>query len=299
MDFSLPRGLFTALVTPFANGKIDFKSYENLLRQQFDAEVEGVIVAGTTGEIPNLSEEEFSELLTRTIVLRNKCGAKTVIIAGTGTNSTAHSIARTQLAEHLGTEGFLIVAPYYNKPNPSGLFAHFSNIAEATKKPIILYSIPSRCGIEIDIETVIKLHQKYPHICALKESSTSCLRIGLLRQKVEANFRIYAGDDEMILPFSSIGADGAISATANVFPKSFHRLIQHCLQNNIQEARREHLFWLPRLKKLYCDVNPVPVKYALVRRGIIASDEVRLPLTPLNEELKNNINTLFEECPNE
>lgn len=299
MNSTLPCGLLTALVTPFANGKVDFESYEHLLRQQFDARVEGVIVGGTTGEIPTLSEEEFSELLTRAIALRNKSGTKTVIIAGTGTNSTAHSIARTQLAERLGAEGFLVVAPYYNKPNSAGLFAHFSSIAEVTTKPIILYSIPGRCGIEIDIETVIKLHQQHPHICALKEASTNCLRVGLLRGKLASNFKIYAGDDEMILPFSSIGANGAISATANIFPKSFHQLIQHCLDDKIQEARQEHLFWLPRLKKLYCDVNPVPVKYALARRGIIASDEVRLPLVPLNKELKNIINTLLEDCPND
>ncbi|MDR3316584.1 MAG: 4-hydroxy-tetrahydrodipicolinate synthase [Puniceicoccales bacterium] len=286
----LPRGLMTALVTPFLGGRLEEEGIGALLSLQLLQGVEGVVIAGTTGEVSTLAETEFVRLLSIAIERRKD---RTVLLAGTGTNSTAATIRRARLAEELGYDGLLVVAPYYNRPSPEGVFAHYAAVAEAVELPIVLYSNKARCGIEIDLETILKLHETYPHICGLKDSGVDCNRVGELHRKLGENFSIYSGDDAMALPAMAVGADGVIGVASNLFPDKMRQLVRAALANDLALARKLHLSLLPLWQGLSCDVNPVPIKFALHEMGLIHSEEVRLPLVQLSPEHREGLRALL------
>lgn len=286
------EGIYTALVTPFSKGQLDLRRLENLVQSQIAGGVDGVVPAGTTGESPTLSPEEHLAVIQATIDFADK---KLLVLAGTGANSTSEAIHFTQEAEKLGADGSLQVTPYYNKPSQEGLFQHFCAVAQATKLPIILYSIPGRCGVSIDVYTVSRLRQACPNIIGIKEAGGDADRVSRLRQALDQKFVILSGDDALTLPFLSVGANGAISVASNLLPGQVSRLVRSYLEGNPQESLAIHQKLYPLSKNLFLETNPIPVKTALALCGRI-DPELRLPLTPMlpdnRERLKQTLENL-------
>jgi 4-hydroxy-tetrahydrodipicolinate synthase len=211
------------------------------------------------------------------------------VIAGTGSNATHEAIELTRLAHEAGADAMLVVAPYYNKPSQEGLFRHFSALAEITDKPIVLYSIPGRCGIEISVGVVERLRAKYPHVAWIKEAGGSVDRVDQLKQAMGRDITVLSGDDSLTLPFMSVGAEGVISVASNVFVREISRMVKFALGNDFARAARIHRQLYPAFKTLFIEPNPVPIKVALTRAGVIGSSEVRAPLCEMTE---NNARTL-------
>lgn len=291
------RGTFTALVTPFRNGDVDFAAFEKLIESQIAAGITGVVAVGTTGESPTLTHEEKEKVIERTV---KTVRARGKVIAGTGTNSTRDAIEATKLAEKAGVDGALLVAPYYNKPSQEGLFRHFKAIAEATKLPVMLYNIPGRCGVDILPDTVIRLAQNCRNIVSIKEASGSVERVGELRRRLPNEFTILSGDDGLTLPFMSVGAAGVVSVASNLFPEEVCALVRTCESGSGSPkvgpviAQKLHLMLLPVFKDLFIEPNPVPVKTALGWRGAM-SGEVRLPLCEMTEANQARLRKTLEE----
>jgi 4-hydroxy-tetrahydrodipicolinate synthase len=211
------------------------------------------------------------------------------VIAGTGSNSTQEAIKLTELSHDAGADAMLVVAPYYNKPSQEGLFRHFCEIAEATDKPIILYSIPGRCGIEIGVGVVERLRAKYKHVAWIKEAGGSVDRVDQLKQALGGDMTVLSGDDSLTLPFMAVGAEGVISVASNLYVKPIVQMVNAALAGDYGRARKLHQKLYPAFKTLFIEPNPVPLKHALKRAGIIASSEVR---SPLCEMLPANVKTL-------
>ena len=277
MDKNLLHGAHTALITPFNDGAVDFADLHSLLDKQLQGGISGVVPCGTTGESPTLSKEEHLKVIQETV---EQVKGKVPVIAGTGANSTREAVYLTQKADELGADAFLLVAPYYNKPSQEGLLAHFGALAEITEKPIVLYSIPSRCGIEISTPTVQKLREKYPHICALKEAGGKSSKVSETLCSLDDDFVVLSGDDGLTLPFIACGAKGVISVASNLLPNLVSELVTHALSGDMEKARRVHLENYALFTNLFCEPNPVPVKTVMHLKGMLHSAEVRLPLTP-------------------
>jgi len=278
-------GTFTALVTPFSEGKVDYASLKKLVAHQLKGGVDGLVPVGTTGESPTLDYEEHLEVI-RAVIADTR--GRVPVIAGTGSNSTHEAIHLTKLAHEAGADAMLLVAPYYNKPSQEGLFRHFSALAEATDKPIILYSIPGRCGVEIAVSTVERLRAKYGHVRWIKEAGGSVDRVDQLKQAMGSDITVLSGDDALTLPFMSVGAEGVISVASNLYAREIAKMVRLALADDYAKAQKIHRRLYPVFKSLFIEPNPVPVKVALVRAGIIASAEVRSPLcdmTAANERI--------------
>lgn len=272
------RGTYTALVTPFKDGVFDEASFTELIESQIRGGVTGIVPVGTTGESPTLDNAEHARVIEVAVrVAAKRCP----VIAGTGSNSTAEAVALTQEAEKLGADASLHVAPYYNKPSQEGLFLHFKAIAQATKLPVILYSIPGRCGIEIGVETTRRLADACPNIVAIKEAGGSVERVNQLRAALPESFDILSGDDSLTLPFMASGAVGVISVASNILPTEVSELVRLFLSGKTEEARALHFRLYPVFKDLFIEPNPVPVKAALSWLGKMSA-EVRLPLCEMS-----------------
>ena len=277
MDKNRLHGVHTALVTPMLDGKVAYKDLERLIIRQAEAGVSSIVPCGTTGESPTLSESEHLQVIKTCIdVVRGD----TSVIAGTGANSTSEALALTKSADEAGADAFLLVAPYYNKPSQEGLFAHFRALAEVTEKPIVLYSIPSRCGIEISTDTVCRLRDKFPHVVALKEAGGQSAKVSETISRIDRDFVVLSGDDGLTLPFMSCGAQGVVSVASNLVPEIVLELVNHALKGDYLKAREIHLSNYNLFTDLFCEPNPVPVKILMQLAGMIESAEVRLPLTP-------------------
>ncbi len=273
------RGTFTAIVTPFRDGNVDFAALEKLIEAQIAAGITGLVAVGTTGESPTLTHDEKHEIVQRTIkIAKGRCQ----VIAGAGTNSTRDSIEAAKFAEKAGGDGALLVAPYYNKPSQEGLFRHFKAIADATKLPVMLYNIPGRCGVDILPDTVIRLADSCRNIVSIKEASGSVERVAELRRRLPNAFTILSGDDGLTLPFMSVGAAGVVSVFSNLFPAELCALVRACESGDFKAAENLQRKMGPLFKDLFIEPNPVPVKTALAWRGAMSS-EVRLPLCEMTE----------------
>ena len=268
------RGTFTALVTPFRDGGIDTSAFEKLIEAQIAAGITGIVAVGTTGESPTLSHEEREQLIRLAVATAKK---RCQVLAGTGSNATQHTVADTKMAEKLGVDGALLVAPYYNKPSQEGLFRHFKTIAEATSLPIMLYNIPGRCGVDIGPDTVVRLAKECRNITSIKEASGSVERVSELRARLPESFTILSGDDSLTLPFMSVGAAGVVSVASNLFPAEVCALVQAYQSGDVKSAEKLHRKMFPLFKDLFIEPNPVPIKTALGWRGAM-SGECRLPL---------------------
>ena len=273
-------------------GAVSFEDLDALVAHQLDGNIDGLVSVGTTGESPTLTHKEHIEVVRATVTA---AGGKVPVIAGTGSNSTDEAIDLTRQAEAAGADGFLIVAPYYNKPSQEGLFQHFSKIAESTEKPIVLYSIPSRCGIEISVDVTARLYEAHPHVCCMKAAEGSCEKVVEYVRALGPDYAVMSGDDGLILPFMSAGASGVISVASNLVVSPLVQMVQAAKNNDYTSARETYLKYYPFFKAIFLEPNPVPIKYALKQAGIIQSDEVRLPLSGLTDSTRQVLDTLFAD----
>src|SRR5277367_2591349 len=284
-------GTYTALVTPFRDGLVDETAFTRLLEEQIAAGIDGVIPTGTTGESATLTMEENLRVIE---VAVNVVNHRVKVFAGTGSNSTAEAIYLTQEAKNLGADGFLIVTPYYNKPSQAGLFAHYSALADATWLPIIAYSVPGRTGMEISVDTMASIALKHPNIVAIKEAGGSIERFNQLRQALPDDVAILSGDDSMTLPALAVGASGVISVASNIIPKQVGDMVRAFQAGRAAEAGQMHRKYYPLFRDLFIEANPVPVKAALARQGWM-TEEVRLPLVPLQLPNRNRLEVVLEQ----
>ncbi len=285
-------GTFTALITPFKNGHLDRDAFRALIDRQIEAGVTGIVPVGTTGESPTLAPDEHLEVIQLAIEASQN---NIKVIAGTGANSTAEAVHLTQEAEKLGIDGSLQVCPYYNKPSQEGLYQHYKAVAEATKLPLMLYSIPGRSVIEIEIETVARLARDFDNIVCVKEAGGSVDRVNQLAQAVPEGFDILSGDDPLTLPFMACGAVGLVSVASNLIPEVMVTLVNSCLEGDFEKALSIQKDYYPLLSGLMgLDVNPIPIKSAVAMQGH-CSDEIRLPMVNLCPDKSSQMRTLLEK----
>lgn len=294
MNYSeLFSGVYTALVTPFKADKIAYTTSKKLLEVQIKGGVRGVVVTGTTGETPTLSGEERLKLQEHVI---DTVHGRAQVIAGVGTYSTGETVKNVKQVHKLGADAIMVVTPYYNKPSQEGLFRHYSEVAEATDKPIIVYSIPSRCGIEMDVKILAKLYKKYPHVCAIKEAGGACNRVSQIVKELGNEFCVLSGDDALTLPFMAIGARGVISVASNLIPKVMAQMVDLALKNDLEHASEINKQYYPLFRNLFLEPNPVPIKHAMHYCGLMPSAEVRLPLCEMSADnartLENTLKVL-------
>ncbi len=280
-------GACTALVTPFLGDKVNYPMAVELVRRQMAAGVQTVVLAGTTGEAPTLSDTEKLELFSR---CKEFAGSDCTIIAGTGSNSTQHAIALSRAAQGAGADALLVVTPYYNKATPEGLYAHYASIAEAVDIPIILYNVPGRTGVDIPVSVYQRL-SAIENIAGVKEASANTVKISRIRSACGPSFGIWSGNDDMTLPAISQGAHGVISVVSNVCPGEMEALCQAALAGDYAIAGAIHRKLLPLMDALFLEVNPIPVKAAMKLLGYDCGP-CRMPLTdllPQHEEVLKSI----------
>ncbi len=285
-------GTYTAIVTPFKHGKVDEPALERLIKMQFRAGVDGIVPVGTTGESATLDYEEHIRVISLAVKF---AAGKLKVVAGTGGNSTKEAIYLTQLAEKVRADASLQVAPYYNKPTQEGLFQHFHAVARSTKLPIILYSIPGRCGIEIAVDTVNRLAHDSVNIVAIKEAGGNPDRVSQLRAALGHKFAVLSGDDSLTLPFMAVGAQGVVSVASNVIPREVAHMVRAYSSGNTTLALKLHEKFYPLFKDLFIETNPGPVKAALAMMGLI-QDEFRLPLVPISAASREKLKKTMKAC---
>jgi 4-hydroxy-tetrahydrodipicolinate synthase len=285
-------GTYTAIVTPFKNGLIDEPALERLIKAQIKGGVDGIVPVGTTGESPTVDYEEHIRLIELSVKF---AAGKVKVLAGTGANATKEAICLTEQAEKAGADGSLQVAPYYNKPTQEGLFQHFREIARHTRLPIVLYSIPGRCGVEIAVDTVRRLAQECRNIVGIKEAGGNPDRVSQLRAALGPRFAILSGDDSLTLPFMAVGAQGVISVVSNVIPRQIAQMVNAFAAGNSRAALKLHARYYPLFKDMFIETNPVPVKAALAMMGQI-EEEYRLPLVPLSAKNRETLKATMKSC---
>lgn len=270
-------GVCTALVTPFLDGAINYPMMEVLLRRQMDAGIRAVVLAGTTGESPTLSDEEKLEMFRRGKAF---VGDKMKIIAGTGSNDTAHAVELSKAAQEAGADALLVVSPYYNKATNEGLVAHYLSIAHAVRIPVILYNVPSRTGVDIPV-SVYKTLSRIPNIAGVKEASNSLSKVLQTKLECGPHFCIWSGNDELTVPILSLGGKGVISVASNIAPTEMQAMALAALDGDFDTAAALQCQLLPLTDLLFCEVNPIPVKAAMKKIGYDCGP-CRLPLTSLS-----------------
>lgn len=279
-------GTYTALVTPFRHGAIAFDELRQLVEFQIRGGISGLVPVGTTGESPTVDHEEHLDIIRCTI---EAVRGRVPVIAGTGSNSTQEACDMTRAADKAGADGMLLVAPYYNRPTQEGLYQHFAKIATVTDKPLVLYSIPGRCGVEISVSVIERLRTKFSHVAHIKEAGGSVDRVDQIIQAMGDSVTVLSGDDSLTVPFMSVGARGVVSVVSNYFPREIARMTGHALAGDFRKAGAIHRKLYPLFKAFFVESNPAPVKAAMARAGIIGSDEVRLPLCHLSEASRRTL----------
>ena len=281
----LLRGALTALVTPFtADGRVDEAAFRRLVRWQILAGIDGLVPCGTTGESPTLSVAEREWLVATTVEIAHERPSRDRlrIVAGTGTNDTASTIAATRRAAELGADAALVVAPYYNRPDARMLLAHFTAVADAGDLPIVVYNVPSRTGSSVDVDTFLRLAE-HRRVIAIKEASGNLDQIARICRDRPADVAVLAGDDVWTLPILAMGGDGVVSVASNQIPADMVALCAAALAGDGERARHLHERWLPLFQANFRGApNPVPVKAALMAMGLLEHDAVRQPLLPLD-----------------
>ena len=282
---SIFTGAGTAIVTPFkASGEIDFNKFEELIEDQIAGSIDCIVVAGTTGEAAPMSDEEQLAAIKFTC---DVVKGRVPVVAGTGSNNTAHAIHLSVEAEKLGADGLLLVSPYYNKATQNGLKAHFTAIANSVKIPSILYNVPSRTGMNITPATIVDLCKNVDNIVAVKEASGNFSAIAQIMNMADGCVDVYSGNDDQIVPLLALGGKGVISVLSNVAPKETHDICELFFKGDIEGSRNLQLKALPLIDALFCEVNPIPVKAALNLMGKNVGTP-RLPLTemePAHQEI--------------
>ena len=280
-------GAATAIITPMKNGGVDFEKFARLVEFQIQNGIDAIVVCGTTGESSTLTDEEHKELIRFCV---EKVAGRVPVIAGTGSNDTDYAISLSKYACAVGADALLQVTPYYNKTTQRGLIKHFFAVADAVDKPIILYNVPSRTGVNIKPETCAEL-AKHERICAIKEASGSISAVAEIRYHCGDTLDIYSGNDDQIVPILSLGGIGVISVLSNVAPRQTHEICQKFFDGDVKGSCAEQLRAIPLCKALFCEVNPIPVKMALNLQG----RQVGVPKAPLTEMEPENAKKLEAE----
>lgn len=279
-------GCGTAIVTPFKNGKIDVKAFEKLIKFQIDNGVDAIIVCGTTGEAPTLTDTEHIELIKLAVRFAKN---NIQIIAGTGSNCTEHAVYMSKQAYKYGANGILSVTPYYNKCSDEGLVEHYRKVADATPLPIIVYNVPSRTGYNITPETLKKLVE-IENICGIKDAASNIIQTAEY-MSLCPDIKLYSGNDNQIVPIMSLGGCGVISVISNILPAETKKITDLYINGHIEESKKLQIKLLPIINSLFIKPNPIPVKFAMELMGLCSS-ELRLPLSPLDRKSKDAI--IFE-----
>lgn len=284
------KGCGTAIATPFNEDGVNYKVFKDMIENQIKEGIDSIIVCGTTGESVAMSEAERKETIKFVVDTVNK---RIPVIAGTGSNNTSSAIEMTKYAESVGVDGVLIVTPYYNKTTQKGLIEHYKVIANNTSLPIIMYSVPSRTGVNILPETCLEL-SKIDNIVAIKEASGNISQVAKIASLCGDNLAIYSGNDDQIVPVLSVGGIGVISVLSNIEPKFTHQMVYDYFNGDIKEATRKQLASLNLIENLFSEVNPIPVKAGL---NIIGYDYgiPRLPLIEMSEDKKENLKKAIKE----
>ena len=283
------EGVATALVTPFKNGTIDYAMLEQLLDFQLAAGVDAIVVCGTTGEASTMSPQE--QLGTIAHAIKYTAG-RCKIIAGTGSNNTAHCLEMSRVADSMGAGALLLVTPYYNKCTQAGLVRHYTTVADTVRCPVIVYNVPSRTGVEISVDTLAEL-SRHPNINGVKEAGGNTAKVARTIERCGDDLFVWSGNDDQTVPLMALGAKGVISVLSNVRPKQTLEMTRACQEGRYADAGKLQCRLMPLIDALFCEVNPIPVKQALKLIGFDAG-EPRLPLTPLSashEELLKKLLT--------
>ncbi len=283
-------GAATAIITPMKNGKVDYEAFGKLIDWQIEEGIDALVIAGTTGEGSTLTDEEHKEVIRFSV---ERVAKRVPVIAGTGSNDTAYAIELTKYAESVGADAMLLISPYYNKATQKGMIAHFKATANATTKPCILYNVPGRTGCNILPETVATLAE-IENIVAIKEASGNISQVAEIADLCGDKIDIYSGNDDQIVPVMSLGGVGVISVLSNLMPKETSKICKDYLSGNQKEATRMQLKLLKLVNALFCEVNPIPVKAAMKIMGF-CSEEIRLPLTPMEPQNEEKLVSLMKE----
>jgi len=279
MQNSLFYGSGTALITPFTGNRIDFDALERLIDWQIDMDTDALILLGTTGEPPTITQPERTSIIECAV---SRCARRIPLIIGTGSNDTRTAIRQSVEAQMMGADALLVVTPYYNRTSRSGLIEHYTAIADKVDIPIIMYNVPSRTGVNLDPKTVAEL-ARHPNPCAVKEASSSLAQLTGLAAACGGGIAIYCGNDDQVLPAMALGARGVISVAANIIPRQMHDMAMNWIRSDIKACRDLQIRYLPLIRRLFDEVNPIPVKAALSMMGKI-ENTLRLPLTALDDK---------------
>lgn len=282
------EGCFTALVTPFANDELDRAALKRIVEDQIAAGISGLVPCGTTGEAPTLSDDEHAEVVR---IVAQQAAGRVPVIAGTGSNCTAKTVKCSQAAIDAGADAVMVVAPYYNKPNAEGLYQHFAAVAEAIDAPIVLYNIPGRCGVEIPVDTIVRLRETYSNIVAVKHATGSV--DGASQLAGQSDITILSGDDPLTLALMSIGARGVVSVMSNLMPRDMVSLVGAALSDDWTAARANHGRLFPVMRALLTmDTNPIPIKTAMALAGSLR-EEFRLPMCRIAPDKRATLEKLI------
>ena len=281
-------GCATAMVTPFKGGGVDYNGLVGLIDRQVSAGVDCLVVCGTTGEAPTLSDREHKRVLS---VVKNRVGDKITLVAGCGSNDTRHAVMMTRFAKSIGYDGALIVAPYYNKTTDNGLIGHYFAVADKGDLPIIVYNVPKRTGVDISVD-VYKRLCRHPNIVGVKEASGDTNKMANLISAVKGRVKVYTGNDSDILQTAALGGDGVISVVSNIAPRTVTRLWRLYQSGDVSGARKLFYTLLPLVSELFKEVNPIPVKHALSKLKL-CDNRLRAPLLPMEDH--KNLDKLLED----
>ncbi|MCH5150692.1 MAG: 4-hydroxy-tetrahydrodipicolinate synthase [Spirochaetales bacterium] len=286
----IKRGLYTALITPFTkSGEVDEVKLRELVEEQVNAGVAGVVPCGSTGESPTLNYEEHEKVISITIdQVKGRCE----VMAGTGSNSTHEAIDITRHAKQAGATCALVIVPYYNKPTQHGIYEHFKAVAEAVDLPIVIYNIKGRTGVNLETPTLVEL-TKIPNIIGVKEASGSIEQMMEVIHETPDNFIVFSGDDKLTMPFMAAGGDGCVSVASNVIPKRMVNFINYGLQNDFVAMREEHYKLFPMFRELFVETNPIPIKTMMSLLGK-CENSLRLPLTAGSQTCVEKMKQLIE-----
>ena len=291
MKNTIFTGAAIAIITPMnADGSVNYNVLGEMIDNQIESGTDAIVLCGTTGEASTMTDEEHLECIRFAV---ERTAKRVPVIAGTGSNDTAYAINLSKEAEAVGADALLVVTPYYNKATQRGLIAHFTAIADAVNIPIVLYNIPGRTGMNIEISTVKEL-AKHRNIVAVKEASGNISYAAKLIAECGDNIDVYSGNDDMIVPLMSLGAKGVISVLSHVIPKETHDMVQLCLENNFAEATKLQIKYLDLINNLFIEVNPIPVKEAVNMMGVNAGS-CRLPLCDMTDEHKAVLRASLEK----
>lgn len=284
-------GAITALATPFQeNGEVDIQALKQLVQFQIKGGINGIVPCGSTGEAATMNNDEY-KMVVRTVV--EEVGGRVPVIAGAGSNDTQKAVHLSKLAKEAGVDGLLHVTPYYNKPTPRGLVAHFKAIADAVSLPIILYNVPGRTGLNCTAQTTLQIAKAVPHVIAVKEASGNIQQMMEIVKNAANNFSILSGDDAFTVPLLSVGGHGIISVVSNEVPKEMTMMVRAGLEGNFKKAKKFHYQLLDLMNINFIETNPIPVKTALAMMGKI-KEVFRLPLVPMEQKNKEKLEQVLK-----